>query len=81
MPLFSKIYFITSTINRSNIVKSTKLDSTIKAIISSYLVNLDIDSSIIIEYLNTLRIIYYLKRLKYYNFEKYLYTIGKYKYI
>ena len=65
--------FITTSINRSLVVKTTKLDSTIKAIINSFK-NKD---NIIIEYLNILRIIYYLKRLKYYNINKFKNTLSK----
>ena len=71
-------YFIRTTINNSNIVKSTKLDSTIKAIINNYKARNIIKSDYIINYLNILRIIYYLKRLKYYNNNKYTYTLSKY---
>jgi hypothetical protein len=69
---------IISTINKSYIVKSTKLDSTIKAIINNFK-KLNIESSsTIINYLNIIRVIYYLKRLKYYNNTKYLNTISKF---
>ena len=71
-------YFIRTIINNSNIVKSTKLDSTIKAIINNYKARNIIKSDYIINYLNILRIIYYLKRLKYYNNNKYTYTLSKY---
>ena len=71
-------YFIRTTINNSNIIKSTKLDSTIKAIINNYKARNIIESNYIINYLNILRIIYYLKRLKYYNNNKYTYTLSKY---
>ena len=66
--------FITTSINRSLIVKSTKLDSTIKAIINSS----KNENSTIIEYLNILRIVYYLKRLKYYNLNKFKITLSKF---
>ena len=36
MPILTKAYFISTTINNSNIVKPTKVDSTIKAIINNY---------------------------------------------
>ena len=71
-------YFIRIIINNSNIVKSTKLDSIIKAIINNYKARNIIKSYYIINYLNILRIIYYLKRLKYYNNNKYTYTLSKY---
>jgi len=60
MPTFSKVYFITSSINSSSIVKSIKLDSTIKAIINNFKDLNNKYSTLIIEYLNTLRIVYYL---------------------
>jgi hypothetical protein len=78
MPLLTKAYFISNTINNSSIVKSTKLDSTIKAIINNFKRLDSKESSYIIEYLNTLRIIYYLKRLKYYNSTRYSTTLSKY---
>ena len=75
MSTLSKAYFITTTINSSSIVKSTKLDSTIKAIINNYKNLSTKESSLVIEYLNTLRIVYYLKRLKYYNSTRYSSTL------
>jgi hypothetical protein len=78
MPLLTKAYFISNTINYSSIVKSTKLDSTIKAIINNFKRLDSKESSYIIEYLNTLRIICYLKRLKYYNSTRYSTTLSKY---
>jgi len=77
MPTLTKSYFISSNINNSNIVKSTKLDSTIKAIINNYKRLNREESSYIIDYLNTIRIIYYLKRLNYYNNSRYTYTLSK----
>ena len=67
-----------NTINKSYIIKSTKLDSTIKAIINNFKVLNFSYSSTITKYLNILKVIYYLKRLKYYNNNKYLNTLGKY---
>jgi hypothetical protein len=64
--------FIIKFINNCSIVKSTRLDKTIKAIINNYN-NLKVnylDTSFIIEYLNKLRIIYYLKRLEFFNSNK-----------
>ena len=55
-------FFITRVINNCSIVPSSKLDRTIKALINNYRVRGE-DS--IIEYLNKLRIIYYIKRLEY----------------
>ena len=49
-------------INNCPIVKSSRLDKTIKAIITSYAKD---DNTELISYLNKLRIIYYLKRLEY----------------
>ena len=80
MPLLTKAYFISNTINNSSIVNSTKLDSTIKAIINNYKRLNSKESSYIIQYLNTLRIIYYLKHLKYYNITRYNTTLSKYIY-
>jgi len=60
--------FITKYISNSSLVPSTKLDRTIKAIINNTIVERDSYSSIAsikIEYLNILRIIYFIKRLEY----------------
>ena len=67
--------FITSFINKNSIVSTTKLDSTIKGIITFLNIekkkeskntrNSNTRASILIGYLNKLRIIYFLKRLKY----------------
>ncbi len=66
-------YFVRNYINNNNIVKSTKLDSTLKAIINNYKNNLNYIESTkeVVDYLNILRVIYYLKRLKYYNINRY----------
>lgn len=69
--------FIRSIINNSTIVGSTKLDSTIKAIINYCNSINDFTSECIILYLNKLRVIYYLKRLKYYNYELFEETTSK----
>ena len=66
--------FIKTSINRSLVVKSTKVDSTIKAIINSF----KNKNSTIVEYLNILRIVYYLKRLKFYNIIKFKSTFSKF---
>ncbi len=73
-------YFVRNYINNSNIVKFTKLDSTLKAIINNYKNNLDYIESTkeVVDYLNILRVIYYLKRLKYYNINRYQYNISKF---
>ncbi len=73
-------YFVRNYINNSNIVKSTKLDSTLKAIINNYKNNLNYIESTkeVVDYLNILRVIYYLKRLKYYNINRYQYNISKF---
>lgn len=55
--------FIITFINNCPIVKSSRLDSTIKAIINNYSNNPYYN--IFIPYLNKIRIIYYLKRLEY----------------
>ena len=65
--------FIETSINRSLVVKSTKIDSTIKAIINSFK-----SKSIIIDYLNSLRIVYYMRRLKFYNENKFKITLSKF---
>ena len=58
--------FITRFINNCSIVKSSRLDKTIKAIINSYLKkNLEEKYNSLINYLNKIRVIYYLKRLEY----------------
>lgn len=64
-------YFITRFINNCPIVKSSRLDKTIKAVINNYirLNSNDIYSDFII-YLNKIRVIYYLKRLEYKDINK-----------
>lgn len=59
-------------INNSRIVPSTCLDRTLKGIISYRWEN-----PTLVEYLNKLRIIYYIKRLRYYNFREYKKLLGK----
>ena len=91
--MLTKASFISTTINNSVVVKSTKVDSTIKAIINNYkrlngkfkyylyiyqiLTKLEQNSIYIIDYLNTLRINYYLSRLSYFNKDKYKSTLSK----
>jgi hypothetical protein len=72
----STIKDLITIINNSSIIKSTKLDGTLKAIIKNYLNLKGPNSTSIIEYLNILRIIYYLKRLRFYNNKVYITTIG-----
>ena len=72
------ISFITKTINYSTIVPSSKLDRVLKAIINNFKVKKTSKSLEIIDYLNTLRIIYYIKRLKFKNNLYYLQTISIY---
>ena len=55
-------FFISRIINYCPIVKSSRLDKTLKALINSYK---EKDARDIVEYLNKIRIIYYLKRLEY----------------
>lgn len=94
--MLNKAFFVSSTINNSLDVRSTKLDSTLKAIVNIYRKNkgqfilllillllyinfiLDGYSDYIIEYINTLRIVYYLSRLSYYNSSKYRITLSKF---
>lgn len=74
------IIFINKFINYNKIVPSTKIDSIIKAIINNFINKKDENNSytIIIKYLNIIRIIYYLKRLKYYNNSLFLKHISKF---
>ena len=69
MSSLTYISFINKFVNNSKIVSTTKIDSTIKAIINNFIFNNNNNSNnIIINYFNIIKIIYYLKRLKYYNF-------------
>lgn len=76
--------YTTSTIlkdyfNNNLFITSTKLDSTLKAIINS--INKEDISGFKyrrITYLNILRLVYSLKRIKYYNYPKYREIKGKY---
>lgn len=72
------LYFINKFINNSSIVSSTKIDSTIKAIINNFINNYNKNNYIYIKYLNILRIVYYFKRLKYYNYNSFKKQLGKY---
>jgi len=82
MSSFSKVTFIRSTINNSSIVKSTKIDSTLKAIINStFKQESSLKKETLLEYLNTLRIVYYISRLRFYNISRYNSTISKFFFI
>lgn len=70
-------YFLKNKVNSSLIVPSSKLDKTIKAVINTYSNGDKKYKKEIIEYLNILRVIYYIKRLKYKNKVLYMQTIGK----
>lgn len=65
--------FSLKTINNSFIVRSTRVDKTIKAIINSFKLN-----SEIVNYLNRLRIVYYLNRLNYLDQNRYKTTLSKF---
>ena len=72
--------FIKVVVNKCSIVKSTRLDKTIKALINYYLYNSSLyNKELVITYLNKIRVIYYLKRLDYFNKEKSLEYKGKLK--
>lgn len=60
-------FFISRVINTCSIVKSSRLDKTIKALINNFR---NKENLLIVEYLNKIRIIYYLKRLEYSNSSK-----------
>ena len=72
MATLTIISFIKKIINKSYIISATKLDNTIKA-----LININFNNKELINYLNILRVIYYIKRLKYYNFNIYNKTLSK----
>lgn len=73
------LYFIKQYINNSTKVSSTKIDKTIKYLINTLNTMLEIrSSSILIDYLNNVRIVYFIKRLKYYDFKQYLELTSKY---
>ncbi|KAH8708424.1 hypothetical protein GQ44DRAFT_816019 [Phaeosphaeriaceae sp. PMI808] len=74
--MLTKASFISTTINNSLVVRSTKVDSTLKAIINNYRKFKDINSTYIVDYLNTIRIVYYLSRLSYYNKDRYRVTLN-----
>lgn len=60
--------FAKDYINNSRDTSTTKVDKTLKAIINTYNRDSSItSSSTFIEYLNKLRTLYFLERLKYYN--------------
>ena len=68
--LINKSFITFNLINKSSLVRSTKIDSTIKDIINNINIIEDYVTSYLLEYLNTLRILYYIKRLEYYNKEE-----------
>ena len=70
--------FIARFINNSLLVPKTKLDNNIKAIINNYRYKEDRLSINIVSYLNKLRIVYFLSRLKYYNKEAFNKLNSKY---
>lgn len=70
--------FILNTVNTSIIVSSSRLDKTIKAIINNKREKGSKYSRDLIEYLNILRVIYYIKRLKYKNHLVYRQTLSKF---
>lgn len=56
--------FIIKFVNKCPIIRSTRLDRTLKALINNYNRKNDLE---ITDYLNKIRIIYYLKRLEFRN--------------
>ena len=56
--------FLIKFVNKCSIVRSSRLDKTIKALINKYKSR---GLEEIVEYLNKIRVIYYLKRLEYKN--------------
>lgn len=65
------VYFIKNYINSNPIIRSTCLDRTIKAIINYLSYNPKV-----VEYLNRVRVIYFLKRAKYLDSKTYKIAIG-----
>lgn len=66
MPYDSKIRFINTYINKNRTLKTTKLDETIKGIINNLRTKKTDISTVLVDYLNIVRIIYFLKRVKYF---------------
>ena len=81
-PTINSSFFIRTFINTSPNVKPSRLDKTIKGIITKYRRNTieSLDAPFLVEYLNKLRIIYFLKRLDYFNKPKALRLRGTYSY-
>lgn len=71
------LYFINKYINNSPKVPSTKIDKVLKAIINTYRSIKDSNSRILIDYLNRVRVVYFIKRLKYYSPKDYRECISK----
>lgn len=65
MPYDSKVRFINTYIKKNSTLKATKLDETIKGIINNLRKKRTEISTLLIDYLNILRIIYFLKRVKF----------------
>lgn len=73
--IFNNFSFITNIINKEKTIASTKLDKSLKAIINTYNSKLNnsnpsFDFIYIVNYINKIRIAYYIKRLEYYNNSK-----------
>ena len=71
MPYNSRLIFIKRYINKSSLLPTSKLDTTIRAVINRFIKDRSTLSPLVIEYLNILRIIYFLKRLKYYKLDRF----------
>lgn len=69
---------IRNIIEQKKLITSTKIDSTIKAIISRILDKNSEFSIKIIRYLNAIRLDYTLKRLEYYNRKAYSSILSKF---
>lgn len=72
------IDLITKVINPSTTVSTTKLDITLKGVINYLREDYTSTSREIVDYLNMLRIVYYLARVKYYNKEEFKKLNSKY---
>lgn len=74
-PSTTTALFLREFVNNSPEVKSTRIDKMLKAIINNLRARKEED---IIEYLNRIRIIYFFKRCKYYNYDKFREILGMY---
>lgn len=69
-------YLLRKYVNNASKVPCSKIDKTLKAMINTLRSMNYITTPVLIEYLNRVRLVYFIKRLKYYSFEDYKKILG-----